>query len=296
MEMDEGSGGAAVEGQFDWRVAPGGTRAIGLADGPRQALIDDHRASAGRRRGEGDERTDCLLATLGHEVRTPLTVIIGNARLLRSRALVLDAARDLLDDIEVEAERLSAIVDDLHVMSLASRGDGDFSVATEPVLLQRLLPAIMERAGRQFPAARIELVIPPDLPVVEADPMFVRQIVTNLLSNAAKYAGNAPNIQVVAEAHRDSVTITCRDDGPGFPPEALGRAFEAFYRAPGAAGRAAGTGLGLYVVRRLAEAMGGVASCANVPKSGAMISVGLLRADERAGLQLVSGEAAAPAV
>lgn len=214
---------------------------------------------------------DRFSGMLSHEIRGPLTVILGDARLLR--AGTPDPDQDLLADIQHEAERLHRLVEDLLVVS---RGDGELHVTTEPVLLQRLLPGIAATVARRYPRASIELDVAPDLPPVEADPTLCSQIVTNLLTNASKYAGVAPRIRLGAEAAEGTVTITCEDDGPGFPPDALDHVFDAFYRAPSASRAVEGVGVGMYVVRRLVTALGGDAECHNAgPSGGAVVTIRL---------------------
>lgn len=214
---------------------------------------------------------DGLSGMLSHEMRTPLTVILGNARLLRSGTP--DPEHDLLADIEHEADRMNRLVEDLLVVS---RGEGEMRVTTEPVLLQRLLPALAGRVARRAASASIEVDVSPALPPVDAEPTLCGQMVTNLLSNAVKYGGAAPTIRLRAEALDGVVTISCEDDGPGFPPDALDHAFDAFYRAPSTSPGVEGAGVGLYVVRRLARAMGGDAECRNAgPAGGAVVVIRL---------------------
>ena len=226
---------------------------------------------------------DGFAGMLSHEMRTPVTVIFGNALLLRKGTP--DPAHELIADIEHEAGRLHRLIEDLLVVS---RGDGELRVATEPVLLQRLVPSIAAAVARRSPNASIEVDILPGLAPVDADPTLVEQMVTNLLSNAVKYAGIAPKVRVRAEAHENVVAIMCEDDGPGFPPGALDHAFDAFYRAPSTAGGVEGAGVGLYVVQRLAAAMGGDAECHNAgPTGGAVVTIFLP-------ISTADGEAALP--
>jgi two-component system sensor histidine kinase KdpD len=92
---------------------------------------------------------------------------------------------------------------------------------------------------------------------VAADATYVEQVVRNLLSNAAKYAGAGARVEALVEAAGDEVLVRILDDGPGFPPGEADRLFELYYRSPSTAGSASGAGIGLFVCARLIRAMGG---------------------------------------
>jgi two-component system sensor histidine kinase KdpD len=105
----------------------------------------------------------------------------------------------------------------------------------------------------------VEVRIPPDLPPVDIDEVFIDQVLTNLLENIARYAGPGVPVRITArELGAGRIGLTIEDAGPGVPPEALPRLFEKFYRVPQKGeGARRGTGLGLAVVRGLVETMGG---------------------------------------
>jgi two-component system sensor histidine kinase KdpD len=207
---------------------------------------------------------------LGHEMRTPLTVVIGNARLVRRWLDATGDARkaDVAADLETEAERLHRLVEDLLVVS---RGDTRLQIDPEPVLLQRVVPGVVGTAHRRYPQLRIATETPADLPPVAGDRTLIEQVLANLISNAAKYAGAAASVAIVAMPTANGVAVEVTDDGPGFPPGSIERAFDVFYRAPSTAAHARGAGVGLYVVRRLVEAMGGRVAAGNGPAGGAMV-------------------------
>ena len=119
----------------------------------------------------------------------------------------------------------------------------------------------------------------PLLPPVSADPTALRQVLHNLLSNAAKYAGESGPVTVRAVATRQDATIEVLDvgPGPGPDPDAL---FDLFYRSPHTAQRATGTGIGLYVARELSAAMGGSIAAAARPSGGSVFSVCLPLAED----------------
>lgn len=196
---------------------------------------------------------DAFVGVMSHELRTPVTTIYGAVKLLVKwpRRPELES---LLGDIEEETDRLQRITEDLLVLSRAEHGL--MEVRTEPVLLQRLTAGIAADVVRRYPGTRIDQDVPADLPPLDAEPGAVRQVLDNLLANAGKYGEGAP-VTLAATADGDHVRITVSDGGPGLPAGEHERIFELFYRSPANERRASGTGIGLFVVRQLVEAMHG---------------------------------------
>jgi K+-sensing histidine kinase KdpD len=206
---------------------------------------------------EADLQRDAFLGVLSHELRTPITTIMGAVALLRRSEVATDEqSRGLLGDLDAEATRLHRIVEDLLVLTRSERGALD--VSGEPVLVHRIVRSVVERARLGAPDVEIRLVTTDDLSPVEAEPTYVQQIVRNFLSNALKY-GRAPGqpIEVVVSQGRDAIETRVLDRGVGFGPGDAERLFTLFYRNPKAIASAPGAGIGLYVCRLLAEAMGG---------------------------------------
>jgi PAS domain S-box-containing protein len=220
---------------------------------------------------ELDRLKDDFINTVSHELRTPTTTIRGGALMLLKRGDRLDVAtrRQLLQDIADESERLHRLVEDL--LSL-SRSQAGMRLSTEPVRLHRLVRKVVaERAATTgVPAPAVDVA--PDLPVVEADPMALEQVLGNLLENALRYGARADRVEVTAERRGDEVVVGVLDRGPGLLPDDLDRVFEPFYRGSGAAGAAArGAGLGLAVCRRLIGLHGGRIWAQNRPGGGAAV-------------------------
>ena len=201
--------------------------------------------------------TENFLGALSHELRTPVTTILGGTKVLRHREhLPAETRRELYADIEAESERLYRLVEDMMMLARFERSHGD-GVADEPLLLQRLLPELVvaERAG--WPGREFVLRVQPDLMTVRGDRTYVDQVVRNLLGNAAKYSRAGSAIEIEAESASDEVIVRVLDRGPGFAPAEAERLFEPYYRSPEVVGVAIGAGIGLSVCRRLVEAMGG---------------------------------------
>jgi len=115
-------------------------------------------------------------------------------------------------------------------------GEEGGDLGHEPVLLQRIVPAAVAAEEARWPAIRFERNIAPGLPTVVADPIYVEQVVRNLLTNAAKYGGPDARIQVVLESGEGEVLVRILDGGPGIDPEEVDKLFELFYRSPITAG------------------------------------------------------------
>lgn len=200
---------------------------------------------------------ETFIGVLSHELRTPVTTIFGGAELLAREGSTLDeeTRRGILRDVHEEAERLQRLVED--VVALNRFGEVVGEVVGEPVLMQRLLPRVVQSEDGRWPGVSFGLRIAAGLPTVSADPTYVEQIVRNLLSNAAKYGGLNSKVAIEAETGDDEVIVRVLDDGPGFPLEERERLFELFYRSARTAATAGGAGIGLFVCARLAAAMGG---------------------------------------
>ena len=195
---------------------------------------------------------DEFLGLVSHELRTPLTIIVGNARALRRiAALSPEEQSTSIADIQAEAERLQRLIENMLTLS---RIESQAQVAPEPVLLQRALPGIV---SRQVVSRPIQVDIPDDLAPVAADPLYIEQVVRNLISNAAKYSPAGSAIDVRARNEGQLVSVSVLDRGAGVAPDEMTRIFEPFFRSRKTSAQAAGAGLGLSVCKRLIEALGG---------------------------------------
>ncbi len=213
---------------------------------------------------------EALIGVLSHELRTPITTIYGASTLLgRASGHLSERQREgLIADIQAEADRLHRLVEDLLV--LARQGEPQVeTVGEEPLLLQRVLPTVVRIARRQWPGVRLVRRVPRSLPTVRGDATYVEQIVRNLLSNAIKYSPPGSPVALVADAGDREVRVRVLDHGPGIEPEERERLFEPFFRSPRLSSRASGAGIGLFVCRQLAEAMGGRVWAARRPQGGA---------------------------
>ncbi|HUQ77592.1 MAG TPA: PAS domain S-box protein [Patescibacteria group bacterium] len=222
---------------------------------------------------------DTFIGVLSHELRTPVTTIYAGAKVLaRPGDLAETTRREIFDDIVVESERLHRLVED--VVAMQRFGDEGGDVGAEPVLLQRLLPAVVDSERTRWPGVTFEIAVEPGLPTVTADPTYVEQVIRNLLSNAAKYSGLGSTVLASVAGAGSEVLVRIGDDGPGFPEGETDRLFELFFRSAGTARAAAGAGIGLFVCARLIRAMGGRIWAENRPGGGAEFGFALRVMDE----------------
>ena len=207
-------------------------------------------------RAETEQLRLALLTSLGHDLRTPLTSIRGALGTLRASGAALPEAvrEDLLAAAEEETVRLTRTI--ANILDMVRLENGQVEPRREPVDLAEAAEAA---AGRQERATgrRIGRRFDARLPAPRLDPALLDQVLGNLIDNALKFSG--PGGQVTLHARREGheVALAVEDDGPGIPPEALGRVFDPFYRASRTDRIAAGTGLGLAIARGLVQAMGG---------------------------------------
>jgi signal transduction histidine kinase len=202
---------------------------------------------------EAEAAREAFLGVLSHELRTPVTTIFGYSKVLR-RPTPRDDQAEMLEDIEVEADRLYRIVEDLLALS---RVEGGMTIQGEPVLVQHLVPPVVQSEASRWAGIEFDTRLPRDLPAVFGERTYVEQVLRNLLSNAGKYGRQGTVVSVEAEAADSEVVVRVLDRGIGIDPEEAERLFDLYYRSPASARSAAGAGIGLYVGRGLITAMGG---------------------------------------
>jgi len=227
-----------------------------------------------------NEWREAFIAVLSHELRTPITTILGASALLaRPDDGTGDERRSgLLHDITAEAGRLDRIVSDLVVLSQSERGVLDS--LCEPMGLRHVLARVIAEEGRRWTSVEFRLETDPALPAVLAEETYVEQVVRNMLGNAAKYGRPDGLVRVTCQPGDDEVVVRVLDDGPGFPAGDADRLFEPFYRSPTFARTVSGSGIGLFVCARLIEAMGGRIWARARPEGGAEFGFALRIVDE----------------
>jgi CheY-like chemotaxis protein len=203
---------------------------------------------------------DIFLATLSHELRTPLTPVLGWVNLLRSGGPGADAAlmTQGLDAIERNARLQARLVDDL--LDISRVVSGKLRIEWEPVNLCMIVESAVETVRAEFATRAVELAVEtPDCPlVVQGAPLRLQQIVWNLLSNAVKFTPRGGRVSLRAWREGGEARIEVTDTGIGIEAEFLPNVFDRFRQADGTTTRQfGGLGLGLAIVRALAELHGG---------------------------------------
>jgi two-component system phosphate regulon sensor histidine kinase PhoR len=197
-----------------------------------------------------------FVANVSHELRTPLTVINGFAETLADDGSLGGEQRKFAEMIRANARRMQGIVDDL--LDLSRIESGGWKPTPEPTDVAAAARDAIAPVRARAEARGLEIRVDTDAaPQANADPMALRQVLANLVSNAVRHTASG-SVTVFSKAEPSGITVGVRDTGPGIPPEHLPRIFERFYRVD--AGRArdeGGTGLGLAIVRHLVEAHGG---------------------------------------
>jgi PAS domain S-box-containing protein len=221
-----------------------------------------------------------FIATVSHELRTPVTPIKGYADLLRRRGDEMSKERrdECLEVISDRCDHLARLVEDLLLASRISATEGSATAQVDQA--EGDLVALVHRAAGDFGAdgGRVRLTLPSDPVRVACDPMRVIQVLTNLIGNALKYSpsGSPVQVQLVVDGPRAYVDVV--DQGRGIPADQLERVFEKFHRVEDPMRMTTGgTGLGLYIARQLASAMGGSLSCASTLGAGSVFRFALQR-------------------
>ncbi len=219
---------------------------------------------------------NALLAAISHDVRTPLTALIGLAESLRQSQPPLTAPQaHAAQAIEAQARELSALVNNL--LEMARLQSGTVNLRMDWQSVEEVVGTAIRAAGPALRGQPVLTDVPADLPLVEFDAALVERVLVNLLENAAKYA--QPPITVGARVTADALVVSVRDHGPGLPPALQGRAHELFDKFTRGQAESAtpGVGLGLAICKAVVDAHRGHISAANAPGGGAEFSFSLPR-------------------
>jgi signal transduction histidine kinase len=233
-----------------------------------EAVVVGLRDAEGRRRAEAESAA--LLTTVAHELRSPLTGVKGfSSTLLRNwDRFTDDQKRLMLETIEADADRVTRLITEL--LDASRINVGRLTVHAQPLyLLPRLEAQVERRVASGADRAQFLLDVPEDLPPLWADPDRLEQIVANLVENAVRHGRGTVRIsaaRAVLDEH-PAVDLVVSDDGAGIAPQHRELVFTRFWQG----GAKHGTGLGLYLVRGLVEAHGGVVRVEDAPGGGAQM-------------------------
>ncbi len=221
------------------------------------------------------EQTDrlrrALVGSVSHDLRTPLGSIKVAVSSLIDPDIALDAsdARTLLATIDASVDRLERLVTNL--LGMARVEAGTLQPRVIAVAPGDLVRAAVDELGSYLRPARLEIDLAGDLPLVDADPVLIGQVLVNLLENAARHAGPEVMVRIRARPDAGLLRLEVDDDGPGIPAEVRAELFHPYARA-GRPAEARGAGLGLAICRAFVEAHGGRLEVGGAPGGGARIT------------------------
>ena len=223
----------------------------------REALLANEQAA--RMEAEAANRSkDIFLATLSHEVRTPLNAILGWATILRDPACTRDEIEEGMEVIERNCQAQAQLIEDVLDVSRIVSGKLELNIA--PTMLDRVIVDAMTvvRHSANAKDIRIESDLDPDVGYIACDAARMQQVVWNLLTNSVKFSPVGATVRVSLSRERSNVRIEVRDDGPGIAKEFLPYVFDRFRQADtGTRRKLGGLGLGLSIVKNLVELHGG---------------------------------------
>ena len=225
---------------------------------------------------ESERLRNTLLAAISHDVRTPLTALIGLAESLRRSLPPLAGQQaDMAQAMTQQARQLNALVTNL--LDMARLQNGGVNLHIEWQSVEEVVGSAIRAAQPALDGQAVQTDVPPDLPLVEFDAVLVERVLVNLLENAAKYG--APPFEVNARVTPDSLALTVRDHGPGLPPAMRGREAELFEKFTRGRSESAtpGVGLGLAICKTIVDAHHGQIVAGNAEGGGAQFTVTLGR-------------------
>ena len=258
-------------------LLPDGTEVLVTARIRRPALDDPVNQVAvsirsGRGRARLDRERSDLVATVAHELRSPLTGVKGFVQALLNRwdKLSDEQKKLMLTTVHSDSDRLSRLIAEL--LDVARLDTGRLQLHPRPTDVGTLVGRVVESVGSAT-SRPLELQADDDLPRVFADPDKLTQVVTNLVENAVRHGDGTVRVSLVhlppADDHPDSVVLTVDDEGEGIPEALRRQVFSKFWKH----GARGGSGLGLYIVGGLCRAHGADVTIGDAPSGGARIVV-----------------------
>jgi two-component system sensor histidine kinase KdpD len=212
-----------------------------------------------------------LLNSLSHELRTPITTIIGSTDNLQSNGAKLSEENkaELINEISVASIRLNHQVENL--LNMSRLESGVFKIKKDWVDINDLVYKTLQRLDQNLSKYRVAVEIPEQLPLFKLDYGLMEQVLYNLIINVTQHTPEDTAITIQADCVRDRLVLTIADNGSGFPEKEIDKVFDKFYRLKGS--KTGGTGLGLSIVRGFIEAHGGTITLKNLPVRGSKFTI-----------------------
>ncbi len=193
-----------------------------------------------------------FVSTVSHDLRSPLTAILGYVELIDRAGPVTDLQRDFIRRVQTSVHNITRLVDDLVNLGRIEAG---FDTRKESLYLNQIIQYSVEGFKQQLEAKNqsVEIDLVENFPVIFGNPVQLRQMVDHLLDNAIKYTPPGGHLWIDGEVEDDQIILRFKDDGHGIPPADLPYIFDKFYRASNASADASGTGLGLAIVKSIID-------------------------------------------
>jgi two-component system sensor histidine kinase KdpD len=231
---------------------------------------------------EAERLRTSVLSAVSHDLRTPLTVVVGLAdTLARGGAMLPPELRGTAVDLREQAMRLSRMVENLLDMARLRSGRVQLLKAWQPV--EEVVGSSVRAVEANFPGRTIGIDLATDLPLLEFDGVLIERVLVNLLDNAMKHAPGSA-VTISGRGQGDEVTISVEDRGPGLPRESTDRLFDMFEQGDRES-QAIGTGMGLAICKAIMHAHGGRIEAANRDGGGARFTIALPVSTPPAALQ-----------
>ncbi|BBP72120.1 sensor histidine kinase [Pseudomonas sp. Seg1] len=221
----------------------------------RAQLADD--LEAARLHGETEQLRSALLASVSHDLRTPLTSMRGSidSLLALGEAIPLEDRRELLEGTRDEAERLDRYIQNL--LDMTRLGHGALKLARDWVSPADIVGSSLNRLRAVLAPLQVSTDVPAELPLLFVHAALIEQALVNVLENAARFSPLHGRLQLSAGANNDEIFFSVSDEGPGIPEDERAKIFDMFYTAARGDRGGQGTGLGLAICQGMVGAHGG---------------------------------------
>jgi two-component system, OmpR family, sensor histidine kinase KdpD len=223
---------------------------------------------------ESERLRSALLTSIAHDLRTPVTAVLGALSGLRGdyERFDPDTRNELLDIAQQETERLERFVGG--ILDMTRLEERALEVRREPVDLGDVVGSALRRAQRTLGRRTVKIDLAPNLPMLQLDFVLFEQVLYNLLDNAAKYSPPTSTVCAKGALTNTVVMLSIIDEGTGVPDDDVERIFDKFYRARTGGVEQGGTGLGLAICRGFVEALGGTIAASNrTDRSGSIFTI-----------------------
>jgi two-component system sensor histidine kinase KdpD len=239
---------------------------------------------------ESERLRSALLTSIAHDLRTPVTAVLGALSGLRSdyERFDSDTRNELLDIVQAETERLEQFV--VGILDMTRLEERALEVRREPVDLGDVVGSALRRARRTMGRHTVKIDLAPDLPMLQLDFVLFEQVLYNLFDNVTKYSPPNSTIYVKGDHLDTAVVMSIIDEGTGIPDDDLERIFDKFYRVKTGDFDHGGAGLGLAICGGFVEALGGSIAASNrTDRSGAIFTIKMPTEGERVDLDPIAG-------